>query len=231
MPQEHESLEAAHIATEEQTESQEKSVRPAKKYKGSLEVVCGSMFSGKTEELMRRLKRAEYAKKNVLTIKHYIDNRAHHQYIVSHDGQERIAFPVDDSDEGIDKIHTLASPEVDVIGIDEIQFFPHKIIHVLRKLVEEGKRVIVAGLDLDFRGEPFGIMPILLSIADSITKLQAICMSCGKDSHFSQRIINGVPANYEDPIVLVGAAESYEARCRDCFTINKLPGYQLKLDH
>lgn len=193
------------------------------KGKGRLEVVCGSMFSGKTEELMRRLKRAEYAKQRALTIKHHIDKRydAVPTCIVSHEGRERFAFIVSDGANGFDKILQLANADVDVIGIDEVQFFASPILDVIIKLVADGKRVIAAGLDLDFRGEPFGIMPTLMAIADDVLKLKAICVQCGDDAHHTQRVINGKPAAYDDPVVLVGASECYEARCRACFVINK----------
>ncbi len=189
--------------------------------KGRLEVVCGSMFSGKTEELMRRLKRAEFAKQNVLTIKHRIDARKSQTSITSHSGQERMAFTIDNNAENIDKILELANRNISVVGIDEVQFFPTQIIDIICKLVDAGKRVIAGGLDLDFRGEPFGVIPTLLSIADEVTKFKAICVICGKDAHFTQRIINNKPAKYDDPIIMVGASECYEARCRDCYQIDK----------
>lgn len=190
--------------------------------KGRLEVVCGSMFSGKTEELMRRLRRAEYAKQQVVTIKHHIDKRNSKApaCIVSHEGRERFAFSVGENAVSIDKILELAHKNVDVIGIDEIQFFTTEIIDIICKLIDAGKRVVVAGLDLDFRGEPFGIMPILMSIADEVVKFKAICVQCGKDAHQTQRLIDGKPARYSDPIILVGAEELYEARCRSCFQID-----------
>ena len=191
--------------------------------KGSLEVVCGSMFSGKTEELMRRLRRAEYAKKNVLTIKHKIDDRSGEAYIGSHDGRERLAFSVENKLQSLERILDLANKNIDVVGIDEINFFPEEIVPIICKLVDLGKRVIVAGLDLDFRGEPFGCVPTLLSIADNVLKLKAICMCCGHDAQHTQRIVNGEPADYDDPLIMVGASESYEARCRDCFIINRPP--------
>lgn len=196
---------------------------PAKRLAGRLEVICGSMFSGKTEELMRRLRRAEYAKQVALTIKHLIDSRAHHQCILSHDGQERSAHPVDNTPQGIRKILELAGPAVDVVGIDELQFFPKEIVPVILTLVEQGKHVIVSGLDLDFRGEPFGVLPTLMAIADEVTKLTAVCSTCGSAAHYSQRIVNGEPAKYDDPLVMIGAAETYEPRCRTCFSINKKP--------
>lgn len=200
-----------------------RTITPAKKLKGFLHIIAGSMFSGKTEELMRRLRRAEYAKQNVITIKHLIDNRSHHQCILSHNGQERSAHPVNNTPQGIKSILDLAGPSVDVVGFDEVQFFSKELIPVIMTLIEQGKQIIVAGLDLDFRGEPFGIMPKLMALADKVTKLQAICHSCGNESHYSQRIINGKPAEYDDPIVLVGASESYESRCRSCFSINQKP--------
>ena len=200
--------------------------------KGRLEVICGSMFSGKTEELMRRLRRAEYAKQRVLTIKHHIDKRYNQvpTCIVSHEGKERFAFIINDSAVGIAKILELAHNNVDVIGIDEIQFFGKNIIPALQTMVDEGRRVIVAGLDLDFRGEPFGIVPPLMAFADDVTKLKAICVQCGHEAHHTQRLVNGEPASYDDPIVLVGAAELYEARCRNCFVIRRTQlGYEESL--
>jgi thymidine kinase len=191
--------------------------------KGRLEIICGSMFSGKTEELMRRLKRAEYAKQNVLTIKHKIDVRKSQTCIVSHEGKERLAFSIDNTQESMDKIFDLANRNIHVVGIDELHFFPTKIIGVICRLVDMGKRVICSGLDLDFRGEPFQQVTTLLAFADQVLKLKAICVECGKDAHHTQRIINGKPAKYDDPIILVGAEECYEARCRDCF-IMKRPG-------
>ena len=190
--------------------------------KGRLEVICGSMFSGKTEELMRRLRRAEYAKQRVLTIKHHIDLRYNKAptCIVSHEGKERFAFIINDSASGCDKILELAQ-NTDLIGIDEIHFFGTHMIRAIEQLVEQGKRVIVAGLDLDFRGEPFGVLPHLLAVADEVSKLKAICVVCGDEAHHTQRLVNGHPAAYNDPIVLVGASELYEARCRECFKIRK----------
>jgi thymidine kinase len=198
-----------------------------KKGTGRLEVVCGSMFSGKTEEMLRRLRRAEFAKQNVLTIKHSIDKRKNMcaTNIVSHQGRERNAFIVSNDLDNIEKILELANKNIDVVGIDEIQFFPQEIIKIICTLVESGKRVIVAGLDLDFRGEPFGITPALLAIADEVLKLKAICVVCGKDAYHTQRIVNGKPARYADPVILVGAEECYEARCRNCFEIDRMPSF------
>lgn len=189
--------------------------------KGRLEVITGSMFSGKTEELMYRLRRAEYAKKKVITIKHEIDNRKSYSCIVSHDGGLREAFPLGSCEDGLRKLVQLIDPAVDVIGIDEIQFFPDQTVQVIQLLVEHGKRVIVAGLDMDFRGEPFGIVPTLMALADEVVKSRAICVVCGEDANFTQRLINDAPARYDDPTILVGGAECYEARCRNCYSIDK----------
>lgn len=189
---------------------------------GRLEVVCGSMFSGKTEELLRRLRRAELAKKRVLTIKNHIDTRSGTTIITSHNGNYREAHPLENSPQMVDLITKMAE-NADVIGLDEIQFFSPEIIPSLRSLVAHGKRIIVAGLDLDFKGEPFSIVASLLALADDILKLSAICMKCGDTAHFTQRIINGEPASYYDPIILVGASEFYEARCRSCFMLADNP--------
>lgn len=187
--------------------------------KGSLEVICGSMFSGKTEELMRRLKRAEYARQTVLCIKHEIDLRSSYTCICSHNGEKREAFPLGNCEESLKKMLSLITKDIDVVGIDEIQFFPQEIVVHIQKMIHRGKRVIVSGLDLDFRGEPFGNIPTLLALADEIIKLRAICMSCGKEAFYSQRLIDGKPARYDDPQIKIGASECYEARCRNCFQI------------
>lgn len=189
-----------------------------KKEKGRLKVVCGSMFSGKTEELMRRLKRAEYANKRILTIKHSIDDRYSLVDIVSHAGRKRSAVIIHDEPDTLKKLVELAH-DFDVIGIDEIQFFSPAMVDAIELLIQDGKCVIVAGLDLDFRGEPFGIMPLLMAKADQVLKLKAICACCGKNAHHSQRLIDGKPAKYDDP--LIGVNDCYEARCRNCFTISK----------
>lgn len=190
-----------------------------KENKGSLEIVCGSMFSGKSEELIRRIRRAQFAQHKILVFKHSLDTRSTIEYVVSHNGAKLKAIAADNAS----LIGTLVTDDVDVIGIDEIQFFNDEIINIVCNLVEQGKRVIAAGLDLDFRGVPFGCMPTLMAIADSVTKLKAICMLCGKDAQYSQRLVNNAPAGYDDPIILVGAQESYQARCRDCHSIDKSP--------
>jgi len=190
------------------------------KSKGSLEVICGTMFSGKSEELIRRLRRARIAKQNIIIFKHSIDDRHESEDVISHDGNKLNAHATDN----IATLFELAHQDnIDVIGIDEVQFFTNDIILVICKLVDAGKRVVVAGLDLDFRGIPFGCVPTLMAIADHVTKLHAICTACGKDAHFTQRLVNGKPAKHNDPIILVGAQEAYQARCRGCYTIDKKP--------
>lgn len=183
--------------------------------KGSLEVICGSMFSGKTEELIKRLHRAEIAKRKIIVFKHTIDNRRSTEFITSHGCDKIFAVEIVSPQELLNNIdHTI-----DVIGIDEVQFFNNEIINVILKLINMGKRVIVAGLDLDFRGFPFGCIPDLMALADEITKLRAVCMQCGQDAHFTQRIVNNKPAKFDDPIILVGAEDYYQARCRNCYKI------------
>lgn len=189
--------------------------------KGHLEVICGSMFSGKSEELIRRMKRSQLARLNVLAFKHSLDDRASIEYVMSHNGNKIKAIPVDQPE----LILELTSPDIDVVGIDEIQFFPQTIINVICTLIEQGKKVLVAGLDLDFRGKPFGCMPLLMAIADQVTKLKAICICCGTEAHFTQRLVNGKPARMHDPVIVVGAEEAYQARCRNCHVIDTLPNF------
>lgn len=188
----------------------------SKHTKGFLEIVCGSMFSGKSEELIRRIKRAELAKQKILVFKHSLDDRALIEYVVSHNGTKIKAIPIDSPT----TILELLSDEITVVGIDEVQFFDNEIITVISHLIDAGKRIICAGLDMDFRSVPFGPMPALLALADEVTKLKAICMVCNKDAHYSQRLVDGKPAKFDDPIVLVGAQERYQARCRDCYEID-----------
>lgn len=190
------------------------------KRSGWIEVICGSMFSGKSEELIRRIRRAEYAKLTVQVFKPAIDNRYSKSSVVSHNGTSVVAKQV----ESAAKILKVASPEADVIGIDEAQFFDDEIVTVAQQLANQGHRVICAGLDQDFRGEPFGSMPQLMAIAELVTKLQAICVVCGSPASRTQRLINGKPASYHDPVILVGASESYEPRCRHC---QEVPGKPL----
>ena len=177
---------------------------------GSIEVVCGSMFSGKTDELIRRLRRAVIAKKKVQVFKPAIDIRYSVEKVTSHAGADFDATPVEKSWDIFDKL----DKDTTVVGIDEAQFFDAGIVEVTQKLADQNYRVIVAGLDTDFRGEPFGPMPVLMSKAEHVDKLQAICMVCGEPACRTQRLVNGNPAKYDDPVVIVGASEMYEARCR-----------------
>lgn len=187
--------------------------------KGRLEIICGSMFSGKSEELIRRIKRAQIAKQNVIAFKHSLDDRTTTEYVVSHNGSKFEGIPIEQPS----TILAVTERDIDVVGIDEIQFFSNDIIPVICSLVDTGKRVIAAGLDLDFRGIPFGPMPTLMAIADETTKLKAICMVCGNEAHFTQRLVNGNPARFDDPVIMVGAEEAYQARCRSCHLIDNKP--------
>lgn len=182
---------------------------------GWIEVICGSMFSGKTEELIRRLRRAQIARQKIQVFKPAIDTRYKKQAIASHNGLQENAIPVDSS------LALMANvdPSADVIAIDEVQFFDKDIIECCTELAGSGKRIICAGLDMDFRGVPFGPIPQLLAVAEKISKLQAICVVCGADASRSQRLIEGQPADYDEQIVLVGASEVYEARCRACHQV------------
>lgn len=180
------------------------------KQSGWVEVICGSMFSGKSEELIRRVRRAQFAKQNIAVFKPKIDNRYSEQSVVSHNGSSFIATPISHS---IEILHHI-EPDIEIIAIDEVQFFDEGIVRVVQQLADNGHRVIAAGLDQDFRGEPFGQMPALMAIAEQVTKLQAVCTICGSPSSRTQRLIDGRPASYHDPVILVGASEAYEPRCR-----------------
>jgi thymidine kinase len=180
------------------------------KHTGWVEVICGSMFSGKSEELIRRMRRSQFAKQNIQVFKPAIDKRYADEAVVSHNGTSIIAMPVPSSKDILDQVEE----QTEVVGIDEVQFFDEHIVEVIQELANRGYCVIAAGLDQDFRGEPFGKMPELLAIAETVTKLQAVCAVCGSPASRTQRLINGKPACYDDPIILVGASESYEPRCR-----------------
>jgi len=177
---------------------------------GSLEVITGSMFSGKTDELIRRLRRATIAKQKVQVFKPMIDARFSIERVTSHAGNDYAALPILGSGELLQHL----DPDTTVVAVDEAQFFDDEIVSVAQKLADKGLRVIVAGLDTDFRGEPFGPMPVLMAKAEVVDKLHAICMVCGGSASRTQRLVNGKPAFYDDPVVIVGAAELYEARCR-----------------
>jgi thymidine kinase len=180
-----------------------------------LEIIVGSMFSGKSEELIRRVKRAVIARRAVQVFKPAVDDRFGAEIVRSHDGDTFLARPV----RGSAEITDLVGPETSVVGIDEVQFFDDGIVGVVRSLVASGRRVICAGLDLDFRGEPFGSVPVLLALAERVEKLEAICVVCGEPATRTQRIVNGVPAFYDEPIIVIGAKEAYEARCRSCHDV------------
>lgn len=183
---------------------------------GWIEVVTGVMFSGKSEELMRRVRRALIAKRRVQVFKSALDERyAGVQNISSHDGTTVQAVPVRDSRQ----LAELAHPETEVFAVDEVQFLDDAVVDVLSLLADRGTRVIAAGTDMDFRGEPFGPIPRLLTLAETVDKLHAICVRCGAPATRNQRLVDGRPAPYEAPVIQVGGAESYEARCRRCHEV------------
>lgn len=178
-------------------------------------MITGSMFSGKTEELIRRLRRALYARRRVQVFKQALETRSDFTEIRSHNGVPHGAVAVSTSEELLEKVEA----GTDVVAVEEAQFFDDGIVDVCRRLAGSGYEVIVAGLDVDFRGEPFGPMPRLLAEADEVVKLRAICARCGRDASRSQRLIDGEPAPASAPTILVGAQESYEARCRHCHEV------------
>lgn len=182
---------------------------------GWIEVICGGMFAGKTEELIRRITRIQLAKREVIVFKPVIDNRYGKDDVVSHSQRRIKSIAINNSSELLDHLDHLPY----AVAIDEAQFFDEKIIEVAEYLADHGVRVIIAGLDRDFRGEPFGVMPDFLARAEYVTKLQAICQVCGEPATRTQRIIDGQPAYYDDPIILVSAKEKYEARCRRCHSV------------
>jgi thymidine kinase len=187
---------------------------------GWIEVIAGSMYAGKTEELLRRVRRIQFAKKKVLIFKPKIDNRYSTNEVVSHDNGRIKSIDIESAQE----IYQHCTPELPyAIAIDEVQFLGPEVIDVCENLADEGVRVIVAGLDKNFRGEPFGVMPDLLARAEFVTKLDAICQVCGAPATRTQRLINGKPAHYNDPIIKVGAKEQYEARCRHCHVVLDKP--------
>jgi thymidine kinase len=181
-----------------------------KHHLGSIEVITGSMFSGKTDELIRRLRRAIIARQKIQVFKPAIDVRYAEQKVTSHAGSDYDAIPIQKAGQILD----ILEADTTVVAIDEAQFFDMEVIAIAQCLADRGLRVIVAGLDTDFRGEPFGPMPTLMAQAEVVDKLHAICMVCGESASRTQRLVNGNPARYDDPVVIVGAAELYEARCR-----------------
>ncbi len=188
-----------------------------KHHTGSIEIVTGSMFSGKTDELIRRLRRATIARQKVQVFKPAVDNRYNVEKVTSHDGNVFQAIPIQMAQD----ILSYLDDDTTVVAIDETQFFDPEITAIVHNLAERNMRVIIAGLDMDFRGEPFGPMPQLMAQAERVRKLQAICMICGDQAYCTQRLVNGKPAHYNDPVVIVGADEMYEARCRKCHQVPK----------
>jgi thymidine kinase len=194
---------------------------------GWIEVIAGVMFSGKTEELLRRVRRATIARKRVQVFKSHLDDRyAGLLAVSSHDRRSFEATPVDTSQQIMQRIDPMAQ----VVAIDEAQFLDSGIVRVATTLAERGRRVIVAGTDTDFRGEPFGCMPQLMAVAEVVDKLHAICVLCGSPASRNQRLIGGQPAPYDSPTIMVGAADSYEARCRACHIVPRRDESQAMLD-
>lgn len=185
---------------------------------GWIEVICGPMFAGKSEELIRRVKRLEYAKKKTLVFKPTIDNRYSEGEIISHSKLKTKSRNITKAEE----IWDFYRDDVEAVVIDEVQFLDDDIVPVCDRLADLGVRVIVAGLDRDFRGLPFKNVPELMSIADDITKLTAICVRCGAPATMTQRIVNGIPACEDEPLIVVGATDSYEPRCRHCHELLKV---------
>ena len=182
---------------------------------GYLEVITGGMYCGKSSELIRRLTRAKYAKKRVRLFKPAIDGRYHEENVVAHDQRAHDAVAVETPQE-----IWLLTHDADIIAIDEAQFFdPDDLISLVELLLDNGHKVIIAGLDMDYTGKPFGAIPHLMAIADEVVKLKAICVRCGAKAYISQRLIDGRPAPVDGPQIQVGGAEAYEARCRDCWNI------------
>ena len=183
---------------------------------GWIEVIAGVMFSGKSEELIRRVRRSLIAKKRVQVFKSHLDDRYSGVYAVgSHDGRTIEAIPVDSTEQIALRLNPLAQ----VVAIDEVQFLDGGIVALANSLANRGRRVILAGTDTDFRGEPFGPMPQLMCVAEVVDKLHAICVLCGAPATRNQRLIDGKPARYDSPQLMVGGAEAYEARCRSCHKI------------
>ena len=193
---------------------------------GWIEVVAGVMFSGKTEELLRRVRRATIARKRVQVFKSHLDDRyAGLLAVSSHDRRSFDATPVDSSSQIMQRLDPMAQ----VIAIDEAQFLDAGIVQVATALAERGRRVICVGTDTDFRGEPFGAMPQLMAVAEVVDKLHAICVLCGSPASRNQRLIEGKPAPYDSPTIMVGAADSYEARCRACHMVPRRDEHQQQL--
>lgn len=185
---------------------------------GWIEVIAGVMFSGKSEELIRRVRRAIIARRKVQVFKSHLDSRYAGLFsVASHDGTELSAVPIDSAAEILRHVR----PDTEIVAVDEVQFLDPDIVDVATLLAGRGVRVILAGTDTDFRGEPFGAMGTLMAIAESVDKLQAICIVCGDLACRNQRLVDGKPARYDSPTIMVGGRESYEARCRHCHRVPK----------
>lgn len=189
--------------------------------KGWLEVITGPMFAGKSEELIRRVKTLSYTKMKIIAFKPAIDDRYDKTAIASHDGAKYEAYAIKNAQ----SILELVKEDTQVVAIDEIQFFDMSIVKICEELADRGIRVIAAGLDLDFKGEPFGPMPELLARAEFVTKLSAVCTVCGCAATRTQRLIDGKPADFNDPIIKVGAKENYEAHCRKHHIVPNKPKF------
>lgn len=192
---------------------------------GYLEVITGCMFAGKTEELIRRINTLQFANKKVVVFKPAIDNRYSEEFIVSHAGSKIESHAIVNPEE----IYDFIDDTTDVVAIDEVQFFDESVIDICDDLALKGLRVMVAGLDMNFKGEPFGVIPTLLTHAEFVTKLTAVCTKCGSPATRTQRLVDGKPASYDDPIILIGASESYEARCRHHHEVINKPRIQKEL--
>ncbi len=192
--------------------------------KGWVEVICGPMFAGKTEEVIRRVRRLQYANKKVIIFKPQFDDRYSNSEIVSHNKNVVKAVEID---KAID-IFKYLTQDTDAIVVDEVQFLDNEIIDIIEFVADQGIRVIVAGLDKDFKGDPFGNMGEIIAKADLVEKLTSICSKCGQAATRSQRLLNGEPARYEDEVLLLGASESYEPRCRHCHEVDKKKEYEIR---
>jgi thymidine kinase len=186
---------------------------------GSITVVTGCMFSGKTEELIRLVRRAMHARRVVQLFKSSLETRSDTEVVRTHDGITFSAIAVASSHD----LEAALLPDVDVVGIEEIQFFDPDIVDLCMRLADSGIDVICAGLDQDFRGVPFRFMPQLLALAENVIKLHAICKKCGGEATRTQRLVDGKPPAWDDPLILIGAEERYEARCRRCHEVRRRP--------
>ena len=194
---------------------------------GWIELICGSMFSGKTEELLRRVRRSEIARRHIQLFKPQIDIRYGRERLASHNGMSRGDVTIlEDTGSLLNRVER----GTEVVAIDEVQFFDPAVAGICQELADQGKQVIVAGLDQDFRGEPFGPIALLMALAEQVDKLHAICVRCGAPATRTQRLIDGKPARYDEPVILVGGSESYEARCRGCHEVPAKPSTKAMLE-